>query len=347
MALAAAGCKGNKAAAPTMQALPVKTAVISMQSVAEGSDYVATIKSRRSAMLQPQVSGRLTGILIQSGAHVRSGQVMMEIDAQVQKATVQALKATEIQKKTVYDFNTIESERQRKLYEAGITSRDVYDQATQGFNNAKADYEAAVASRKTQEEQLTYYTIRAPFDGIVGDIPVHVGDYVSSSTQLTTVDDTGGLEAYIYLPTERGVDARTGLEVNLFDTGGQLLEKTKINFLSPQVDPTLQGILAKAPVNSTRDKLRNAQLVKARVIWGSKPMPIVPVLAVVRQGGQSFVFVVQKANGMAIAHQVPVVLGDTVGNSYAVSSGLSQGDQVIVTGTQFLVNNMPVVPMGS
>jgi len=343
----AAGCKAKKEAAPAMQALPVKTAVVSLQSVAEGSDYVATVKSRRSAILQPQVSGRLIAILLQSGAHVRSGQVMMQIDAQVQKATVQALKATEVQKKTVYNFNIIESERQRKLFDAGITSRDVFDQAMQAYDNAKADYEAAVASRKTQEEQLTYYTMRAPFDGVVGDIPVHVGDYVSSSTQLTTVDDTGGLEAYIYLPTERGADARTGLEVNLFDTGGQLLEKTKIDFLSPQVDSALQGILAKAPVHSTRDQLRNAQMVKARVIWGSKSMPVVPVLAVVRQGGQSFVYVVRKANGMTLAHQVPVVLGDTVGNSYAVSSGLHEGDQVIVTGTQFLVNNMPVVPIGS
>lgn len=330
-----------------MQALPVKTAVVSLQSVAEGSDYVATVKSRRSAILQPQVSGRLMGITTRSGDHVRSGQVMMQIDSQVQKATVQALKATELQKKTVFDFNGIESERQRKLFDAGITSRDSFDQAQQGYNSAKADYEAAIASRKTQEEQLTYYTVRAPFDGIVGDIPVHVGDYVTSSTELTTVDDTGGLEAYIYLPTERGADARMGLDVELYDTGGQLLEKSKINFLSPQVDSTLQGILAKAPIHKTRDQLRNAQMVKARVIWGSRQMPMVPVLAVIRQGGQSFVYVARQQDGKYFAQQVPVVLADTVGNFYAISSGLSAGDKVIVTGTQFLVNNMPIIPMGA
>ena len=60
-----------------------------------------------------------------------------------------------------------------------------------------------MASRKTQEEQLAYYTIRAPFDGVVGDIPVHVGDYVSATTMLTTVDENKDLEAYIYVPTER------------------------------------------------------------------------------------------------------------------------------------------------
>ena len=69
-------------------------------------------------------------------------------------------------------------DRQQKLFEAGVTSRDAYEQAQQAFENAKADYESAVEARKSQEQLLDYYTIRAPFDGVVGDIPVHVGDYV-------------------------------------------------------------------------------------------------------------------------------------------------------------------------
>ena len=97
---------------------------------------------------------------------------------------------------------------------------------------------------------------------------------------LTTVDQPGDLEAYIYIPTERSSQARLGLAVELFDTSGKLLEKTKIDFLSPQVDPSLQGILAKAPVHATPDIMRNAQLIKARVIWTTKQMVVVPVLAV-------------------------------------------------------------------
>ena len=75
-------------------------------------------------------------------------------------------------------------------------------------------------------------------------------------------------------------------------------------------------------------------------------MAVVPVLAVTRQGGQSFVFLAKEQNGHFLAHQTPVTLGDTVGNTYSVPSGLSAGDQVIVTNTQFLVDGMPVMPMG-
>jgi RND family efflux transporter MFP subunit len=347
--LALAGCQPKNpppAAGAGMQGMPVQTVAVTMQPVPASSEYVATIKSRRSATLQPQIDGRLTQIHVRSGDHVKSGQTMMDVDPQLQMATVDSARATERQKKALFDYNTLEVERQRKLFEAGVTSRDTYDQAQQAFDNTKADYESAVELRKSQEAQLAYYTIRAPFDGVVGDIPVHVGDYVSSTTLLTTVDESGELEAYIYIPTERAGQLRLGLSVDLTDTSGKLLEKTKIDFLSPQVDSNLQGILAKAAVHSSPEILRNAELVKAHVVWSTSPMAVVPVLSVVRQGGQSFVFLAKGQGGHFAAHQTPITLGDTVGNTYSVTAGLAPGDKVIITNTQFLVDGMPVMPMG-
>jgi RND family efflux transporter MFP subunit len=350
LGLTITGCQ-QKPAAPAaaagMQAMPVKTVAVTLAPVAQSSEYVATIMSRRSATLQPQVSGRLTQISVRSGDHVKAGQPMMEIDAQPQLATVEAQRATERQKKALYDYNTVELDRQHKLFDAGIISRDAWDQAQQSFANTKADYESSVSLRKTQEEQLAYYSVRAPFDGVIGDVPVHVGDYVSTTTILTTLDQNNDLEAYIYIPTERSTEARVGLGIELYDTAGNLLEKTKVDFVSPQVDSTLQGILVKAPVHGSAETVRNAQTIKARVIWSTKPMAVVPVLAVTRQGGQSFVFVARQQGGHFIASQTPVVLGDTVGNSYSISSGLNAGDKVIVSATQFLVNGMPVLPMGA
>jgi RND family efflux transporter MFP subunit len=352
LGLTATGCdnKPPAQAAGGMQAMPVQTVTVTLAPVPQSSEYVATIKSRRSATLLPQVSGNLTKILVHSGDHVKARQVLMEIDPRLQLAAVAAARATERQKKALYDYNVIEVERQRKLFEAGVASHDAYDQAQQSFNNTKSDYDSAVELRKTQEEQLAYYTIRAPFDGVVGDIPVHLGDFASPmnspATVLTTVDENKDLEAYIYIPTERASQLRKGLAVELMDNSGKLLEKTQINFLSAQVDSTLQGILVKAPVHASPELLRNAQLIKARVIWSTTPMAVVPVLAVTRQGGLSFVFVARKQGALTQAIQTPVTLGDTVGNNYSISSGLNAGDKVIVSSTQFLVNGMPVMPMG-
>lgn len=348
--LAIAGCEKKPAAPPAgagMHAMPVQTVAVSLAPVPQSSEYVATIMSRRSATMQPQVSGRLTQISVRSGDRVKAGQILMQIDDQPQVATVEADKATERQKKALYDYNAVEVDRQHKLFDAGVISRDVWDQAQQSYANTKADYESAVSLRKTQEAQLGYYTVRAPYDGVVGDIPVHVGDYVSTSTVLTTVDENKDLEAYIYVPTERASEVRLGLGVELYDTSGKLLEKTKIDFVSPQVDSTLQGILVKAPVHSSPEMVRNAQMIKARVIWSTRPMAVIPVLAVSRLGGQTFVYVAREKDGKYIAAQTPVTLGDTVGNTYSITSGLNPGDKVIVSSTQFLVNGMPITPMGA
>lgn len=333
-------------AAPQAQAMPVQTIAVNASPVPQSDEYVATIKSRRSATMNPQVDGYITAILVHSGDHVRQGQTLLNIDPIKQQATVDSQRATEQQKLAVYEYNQTEVERQRKLFAAGVTSRDTLDQAEQAYKNSKADYDSAVASRATQERQLSYYKVAAPFDGVVGDVPVHVGDYVSASTLLTTVDENRDLEAYIYIPTERAAEIRNGMGVEIRDNSEKLLEKTTIDFISPQVDNGLQGILVKASVHSVQASLRTAQLVKARVIWSTKPMPVIPVLAVTRLGGQAFVYVAQDQGGKYFARQRAITLGDTLGNDYAVLDGLKSGDKVIVSGTQFLVDGAPVQPLG-
>jgi RND family efflux transporter MFP subunit len=341
-----AGCKPASPPPPPPQAMPVQVAPVTLSPVPSSDTYVSTIKSRRSATMQPQVDGNLVNIFVKSGDLVRAGQVLMRIDPLKQMATVQSQQGTQAQKKAVYDYSQIQFERQRKLFESGVVSRDAYDQATQAYQNAKADYESNAALTDTQKQQLAYYDIRAPFSGVVGDIPVHLGDYVSVTTVLTTVDENADLEAYIYIPTERAGLVRQGLPVEILDTAGKTLVKSRISFLSPQVDNGLQSILAKAEIPRTADLLRNQQLVRARVTWSTAPAPVVPVLAVSLVGGQTFVFLAAPKGDGYIAHQVPVMLGDTVGNTYPVISGLKPGDKVITSGLQFLQEGAPVKPLG-
>jgi RND family efflux transporter MFP subunit len=339
------GCSNTEAKQPAPQAMPVKTEAVSLAAVPRADEYVATIKSRRSASIQPQVDGSLTRILVKSGDHVRAGQILMTIDPLKQQATVDQQRSTEAQKKATFDYNKTEVERQKGLYEGGVTSKQNYDLAVQAYENSKADWEAAKAARVTQERQLAYYNLVAPFTGIVGDIPVHIGDYVSQQTLLTTVDENADLEAYIYIPTERSRDIRPGLPVQIVTSRGETIEKTEINFISPQVDNGLQGILVKAPVHKSLDTFRNEQLVKARVVWSTAPTPTVPVLAVTRIGGQSFVYVAADSDKGTVAKQRAVILGDTIGNDYAVTDGLKPGDKVIISGIQFLIDGAPVKPI--
>src|SRR5207248_940413 len=222
--LLSTGCGKTEGKPPAPQALPVKIQVVGLQPVARTDEYVATVKSRRSATIQPQVDGTLTRILVKSGDRVRAGQVLMTIDPLKQQATVDEQRSTEAQKKAIFNYNQQEVERQKKLYEGGVTSKQNYDYAVQAFENSKADLDSASAARVTQERQLSYYNLTAPFDGIVGDVPVHIGDYVSPQTVLTTVDKNTDLEAYIYIPTERAAEIRMGLPVQVVTSSGELIE---------------------------------------------------------------------------------------------------------------------------
>ena len=346
--LSVGGCSKPAVApsAPQQQAMPVQVSTVAVKPVPVSDTYIATIKSRRSATMQSQVEGKLIRILVHSGQHVSADQLLLEVDPLRQTAIVRQQEGAEAQQKAAFQYNQAEVERQRQLFESGLISRQAYDQAVQSFQNASGAYNASTAQTASERRQLAYYQIRAPFSGLVGDIPVHLGDYVTGSTILTTVDESGELEAYIYIPTERASQIHMGLPVELFGNDGKTLAHSTINFISPQVDNGLQSILAKAAIPRSAEVLRNAQLVKARVTWSTNPVPTVPVLAITRVSGQAFVFVAAPKGNAYVAHQVPVTLGDTIGNDYPVLSGLKPGDKVILSGIQFLQEGMPVNPNG-
>ena len=180
------------------------------------------------------------------------------------------------------------------------------------------------------------------------DVPVRVGDRVLTTTTLTTVDRPGSLEAYIYVPVEKSAQLKMNLPVQIVDGSGNMLATSRITFISPQVDTATQTVLAKATIANSKDSLRTAQFIRARVIWGSHEKPVVPVVAVSRIGGLYFAFVAEAdQKGGYVAHQKPLQIGQIVGNNYVVLDGVKPGDKVVVSGTQFLIDGVPVVPQES
>jgi RND family efflux transporter MFP subunit len=205
--------------------------------------------------------------------------------------------------------------------------------------------DALDAQVREQEVQLHYYRVVAPRGGIVGDIPVREGDRVTTSTQLTTVDQPGSLEAYVYVPIEHSAQLKMNLPVQILDSDGKVVADTRVSFVSPQVDNTTQTVLVKARIANGNDALRQLQFVRARVVFGTHQSPQVPILAVTRLAGQYFAFVAEpQASGGFVARQKPLRIGQTLGNNYEVQDGIKPGDKVIVSGTQFLLDGAPVIP---
>jgi len=169
---------------------------------------------------------------------------------------------------------------------------------------------------------------------------------VTTTTQLTTVDQPGSLEVYVYVPVEHSAQLRMGMPVNVVNPDGKVLAESRVSFISPQVDNSTQTVLVKARIANGNDALRQAQFVRAQVIFGIHQNPEVPILSVSRLAGQYFAFIAEPEKGGYVARQKPIKVGQTVGNNLEVLEGVKPGDKVIVSGTQLLVDGMPVMPTG-
>ncbi len=338
--------KEAKAAAP--QAMPVKVQTAKAERVNDTTDYVATLKSRDSAVVMPQVEGIITQIFVHSGEPVANGAPLMQIDPAKQQATVNSQEQARTAQLAQVTWAKQNYERVSGLASAGVVSKQDLDQARATLDAAQAQLRSLEAQVSEQQVQLHYYQVVAPRAGIVGDVPVRVGDRVLTTTTLTTVDRPGSLEAYIYVPIEKSAQLKMNLPVLIVDGSGNSLATSRITFISPQVDTATQTVLAKAQIANANDSLRTAQFIRARLIWGSQEKPVVPVVAVSRIGGLYFAFVAEPdPKGGYVVHQKPLQIGQIVGNNYVVLDGVKPGDKVVVSGTQFLIDGIPVVPQES
>ena len=379
------------------QGIPVKLGTTQTATVKESSEYVGSLESLQSVILKPEITGRVSGILVKSGDRVQAGDPLIQLKPDKREAQVagglaavnsarairssavsqlQATQADRIAKQAEVDLQNQNYRRIAALVKEGafakqqldIVGRDRFkavselraiDQRIQSAKASIAESESglqqAQANADLNTAQLQDTTITAPFAGVVGDIPVRLGQIVEVKDTLTTVTQNESLDLKLSIPLEKASDLQTGLPVELTNAQGKVLSKGQISFISPQSDSRSQSVLAKATFNNASGKLRDGQFARARVVWRSLPGILVPSSAISHLGGENFIFVAQppddtckeilgKAAQAAppgapagktpdlVARQRLVKLGSIQGNSYTVLTGLKPGEQIVVSG---------------
>jgi len=348
IAAATAACGSGEPAAPAgppgggMPPMPVEAITLVNKPVEQVSEFVASLKSRRSSTIQPQAEGHLTRIAVRSGQRVSQGALLFEIDSAPEQAALASLQSMRPMREAELSFAQQQVARNKALLEAGAVSQREVEQYETTVRTTEAQIKALDEQIKQQRSMLGYYRVTAPSAGVVGDIQVVVGDRVTKSTVLTTVDENDVLEVYINVPVGQAPMLKVGLPVRLVDDSGRLIATNPIGFVSPNVDTATQTVLVTAPLVDGRGQFRADQFVRARVVFSEAPGLTVPVTGVLRINGQYFAFVVEKGEAGTIARQKPVDLGDIVGNEYVVRSGLQPGEQLIVAGLQKIGDGAPV-----
>jgi RND family efflux transporter MFP subunit len=322
--------------------MPVEVVTLTEHPVEQTTEFVGTVKSRRSTTVQPQVEGFVTRILVRSGDRVRPGSALMEIDAGMQQAAVATLESQRVSRQADVQYARQQFTRMKTLLEAGAASQAEMEQAQTALQTSEAQLKAVEAQIREQRVALAYHRVTAPVAGVVGDVPVRVGDSVTKSTVLTTIDQNAGLEVYINVPVQEAQNLRVGLPVQLVDDRGQVFATTKLSFVSPSVDNATQSVLAKALLEAP-GQFRTDQFVRARIVWTEAPALTVPLVALNRINGQFFAYVAEPGDGGAtVARQRAVEPGAVIGNDYVVKSGLRPGEKLIVSGVQKIRDGAPV-----
>jgi RND family efflux transporter MFP subunit len=328
----------------------VKIETVSARPIDQTTEYVASLRSLRSTTIHPQIDGQITQIFVRSGEQVAKGQRLLQIDPQRQQAAVSSQEAERAAREADVAFAEQQQRRASELFSAGAISKQELEQAQTGLQTARARHQALQAQVQQQQVQLRYYTVTAPTSGIVGDVPVRVGNLVSPQTLLTTIDQNDTLEVHVQVPVERAPELKNGLPLLIFSSeGGEVLAGSSINFISPHVDDQSQTVLVKGVVANTAGGLRASQYVRARIVWRTTEGIVLPVTAAVRINGQHFAFVTEDAQGpdgkpAMVARQRAIEVGPIEGDSYTILNGLKPGDRVVVSGAQKLVEGAPIVP---
>ncbi|MEL7083622.1 MAG: efflux RND transporter periplasmic adaptor subunit [Cyanobacteria bacterium P01_A01_bin.3] len=319
---------------------------------------------------QAQVDGALANVMVARAAQNSAQAQLLAAQADRDREAAEvALQMAEFERTELLvgegAISVQELDRVRRDRDAAVAALNAADRRVASSEAVLEETEAAIAQANSNatvaQEDLDDYNVLAPIAGVIGDIPIEVGDYVETDTVLTSVVQNATLELRLAIPIEQARGLRPDLEVQLTLPGeDEPIASGQIDFVSPRVDATRQVILAKASFDNPEGLLRDEQFVTADIIWEEISALTVPTSAVSFIGNQAFVYVVgqaatEEAGGDAsvadgldapptIAQLRPVQLGTLQRNTYAVTSGLDAGETIVTSGLLNLFDGAAISP---
>ncbi|HET9451280.1 MAG TPA: efflux RND transporter periplasmic adaptor subunit [Aggregicoccus sp.] len=338
--LVACGKKEGPKAPPARE---VEVLRLQPAEVRDTGEYLATLSSRQSVSILPQVSGYVRKIHVRPGQKVQAGAPLLELDARQETAALDSAQAQSRSAAANLELARQTRARTEALYKEGLASAQELERARSAAQAAEASAGSASATVSERQVQVQYNVLKAPFAGVVGDVLVRLGDYATAQTVATSIAQADVLEASIAVPAERARAIRVDTPVELLDDRGEVLVRSGVYFVAPLADPRTQLVDVKAVFSNTLG-LRPSELIRARIVYGARQALQVPALAVVRLSGQAFVFAVQEKDGKTTVARRPVRLGALGERAYVVEGGLQAGDRIAVSSLQSLRDGALIQP---
>ena len=325
--LAGCGGGGGSGGPPPDMAVEVVIEKAAVQPVEEILGAVGTIEANERVEIKPEVPGLIEAIHFTEGEKVAKGARLFTLDSHTEAASLAQAKAEE-------QLAKANVERAQKLAGTKAISQQDLDQL-------QSHLQVATAARQVAEERLADRTIVASFDGMLGPRLVSPGQYVIAGAPLTTIVDASRVKVTFRIPERQLAEVQVGqksrLRVASYPTRAF---EGQVDLIDPEVDQATRtaGIRLVAP--NAEGLLKPGMFSHVELVVRTRPNAVViPESALVPSLDQFTVFGVE--NG--VARTKPIKLGMRLPGKVEVREGLSAQEEIVVSGTQKLVEGMKVV----
>jgi RND family efflux transporter MFP subunit len=350
-----AACGPQAAIAPTEIIRPVKTITVGSASLTPSATYSAEIRPRVESQLAFRVGGKVVERLVDIGAAVRKGQVLLRLDPADLQLSANAALAQVAAAKANDDVAQAALKRSQELARQNFISSGALDVATGQANVTHAALAAAQATSSLGLNATQYGILTADADGVVTALSAEVGQIVAAGTPVLKVS-AGTQKDVVFSVSEGAVGALkhgAALGVQLWSKAGVTLPAT-VRDISAIADPLTRTFTIKAalndasnaaPLGATATVVMTAQL-NSKASAGTEAI-VIPLASVVEAKGKTAVWVVETLNNVSVVKKRTVTLAPTLPASgadaqVAVVAGLVQGQLVVTVGVHTLTDGQKV-----
>ena len=320
------------------------------------SSYPATIKGKQDVEIRPQVSGFITKVCVDEGSMVRKGQVLFIIDPTQYEAAARSAKAAVATAEAAVSTQQITVDNKRALNKKNIISDYDLAMAENSLASAKAQLASAKAQLISAEQNLGFTNVKSPSDGIVNDIPYRLGSLVSPSiaTPLTIVSDITEMNVYASLTEKEllelvrkdgsqsaAVETYPEVQLQLSD-GSTYDQKGKIETISGVINANTGAVSIRATFPNSNHLLRSGGMGNLIIPYHMENALVVPQKATTEIQDKKFVFLQQPDNTVKM-NEITILNIDN-GQEYVVTSGLKQGDLIVIENVGTLKDGQTIKP---
>lgn len=353
LTLASCGNNGQQqaATAPDIAVTTLKKANVHLETV-----YPTIIKGKKDVEIRPQVTAFITRVCVDEGQQVAAGQTLFILDqVQYEAAVRQAEAAVAVAQESV-NSASFTAQNKQKLFDKNIISDYENTLAKNDLAQAKAQLAQAQASLVTARKNLSFTVVKAPSAGYVGSIPNREGSLASPSSQspLTTISDISEVYAYISFNEKQVLEMTDGGKKSLSEAINALPEVKlvlsdgtvyplpgKISTLTGLLDNTTGSASARILFKNQNGMLRSGSTGTIVIPVQENNVLLVPQKATTEIQDIKYAYVVNDSNKV-VARKIEV-LANNDGKNYVVTSGLKEGERIVVEGVGVKVKDGSVI----